>query len=131
MEKKKIILIVASVIILLFSGVLITNTIIGNDKNNSTIINKKLLKDKKIDNLLIKDIEIITTDESSTYTAVVENKENKEKEITLNITFYENEKEIKVLALYKRKISAKGQTDIDITFNTDLKRITKIEYSLE
>lgn len=134
MEKKKIILIIFSIVAILASILIVTNKIIKNDdfsNNPSTIKSKNLVKDKKINDLLISNVKIITKENYSTYTAIVTNNSKREKEVTLYITFTEDENEIKATALYKRKIAANDSTNIDITFDTNLENITNIEYTLE
>ena len=138
MEKKKIILIAVAIISLTISIFIITKLFSKDSKNNynnpegSTLVeNKEVLKDKQVGDILVSDALLYTMNGSSTYTSTVTNTSKKTSTINLYITFYEGEKKTEVLALYKRKLEPNSKAEIDITFEIDLNKVTKIEYKVK
>lgn len=138
MDKKKIIVIVISVIALILSVFVIVMSVTKEEKRNYNIPegsvlveNTDVLKDKKIGDLLVDDVLLYTMNTKSRYTATVTNTSNKDLTTNLYITFYRNEEKTEVTALLDKTLKANDTTDINITFDIDLTKVTKIEYKLK
>ena len=138
MDKKKVLLIVSTIVIL--ASVVASIYIISTKKEEPEDLieginlpeNKDILKDATIENLKITNVSLLTRDGISSYKAEVVNNTNNDIEIdSLYVVFHENEQENKILALKNTKITANNKTYIDITSESDLSKVTKIEYTLE
>lgn len=137
--KNKVLVIICLIIIIVAS--IITNIYIlsnkeetENTENNGikTVENKELLEDTKIENLDLTNISIITRDNISTYNAKITNNTSNEIIIDkLYVIFYENEIENKILASSNLKLEPNTNKTINIISETDLTKITKIEYVIE
>mgnify|MGYP003292889190 CR=1 FL=1 len=89
-----------------------------------------VLKDKKIGDILISNVLLYTENNKSKYSATVTNKSDKDVDVNLAIVFYENEIKTEINPMDK-VLKAKGKTNIEIIFEIDLTKITKIEYVLK
>lgn len=139
MENKKKILIVCLVIVIIAS--IITNIYILSNKPEEntfkidgidTLDNQDILKDATIEGLKITNISLITREGISTYKATITNTTDKEIDINqLYVTFYEDKKENKILALMNTNLEPNASTNISITSESDLSGTTNIKYAIE
>ena len=140
MDKKKVTLIVSILVIILsviLSILIITNK--EDEEKPSNVINgitlpetKDILKDTTVENLKITNISLLTRDGMSTYKAQVVNETDKDINIdSLYVIFYEGEEQKKIPALKDSIVKANDKTYINISFETDLSKTTKIEYVIE
>jgi len=137
MDKKKIIVIVISVIALILSVFVIATAVTKEEKRNYNIPegsvlveNTDVLKDKKIEGLLVENALLYKMNTKSRYTATITNKLKKDVVTNLYITFYRNEQKTEVAALLEKTLKPNETADINITFDIDLTKVTKIEYEL-
>lgn len=136
MDKKKIIIIIVSIIALIASSLILVLSFNKEEAkkfpdSTTPVENQELLQDHTIGDLLISDVLLYSIGETSQYTAIVTNKSKKDTTATLYITFYENDNKTEVIALYNKKIASGEQKNIDISFESDMTKITKIEYTLK
>lgn len=138
MEKKKIILIIVSIVALLISVLVMFKVFNKNEKrtynipNGATLVeNTDTLKEQKVENLLVSDVLVYTVNGISKYTATISNTSKKDLTATLYLTFYEGEDKIEIVAFQNKEIKANSKTNVDITFEIDLTKTTKIEYKLK
>lgn len=139
MKNKKIIIIVClALVILLAIGVSIYILTNKPEENKFKIDgidvaeNKDILKDTTVENLEITNISLLIRDGISTYSAQINNPTENDIAIDkLYVTFYEDDKENKLLALSNASIKTKGKAYINVTSESDLSKTTKITYSIE
>ena len=139
MDKKKVTLIVSILVIVLsvaLSILIMTNK--EEEKTSNTIEGitlpetKDILKDSTVENLKITNVSLLTRDGTSTYKAQVTNETDKDINIdSLYIIFYQGEEEKKVPALKYSIVKANNSSYINISFESDLSKTTKIEYVIE
>ena len=138
MDKKKILLI-GSIIVIIVSVIASILLVMKKEPVNEFKIdgidlpqNKEILKDTTIKELDITNVSLLIREGISSYSAKITNNTNKEIKIdNIYVTFIENEKENKILALKNRTLKPEEYTYIKITSESDLSKTTKIEYTLE
>ena len=138
MDKKKIILIIAPIVIL---GAIIftTITIINNNKKEKNEVDKidviktkTNLDDINVDKLKVTNQALLKRNDISYYNANVVNNSNADYHIDyLYVTFTIENETKKVLALYDTTIKANEKTNVSITFDSDISKVSKISYSIE
>lgn len=140
MNNKQKTLIVALVLIIIASVATVIYAIAKNNKEEEPFKiegievaeNKSILKDTKVDNINITNVSLLTRNGLSTYKAIATN--NTEKDIHIDklyITFSINDKEKKMEVLNNVTIKAGESNNITISFESDMKSTSKIEYSIE
>ena len=135
MNKNKIIIICLSLIILasiVTSIYLLANPKTNNSNNEDDIINidnHDVLKDTKYEELDITNQTITVKNNSSNYLAVIKNNTSNDYKINnLYIIFHQGKSTKEILALKDAKIPSSGTRTIDLTINSSLSKVTKIEY---
>lgn len=135
MNKNKIIIICLSLIILasiVTSIYLLANPKINNSNNEDDIINidnHDVLKDTKYEELDITNQTITVKNNSSNYLAVIKNNTSNDYKINnLYIIFHQGKSTKEILVLKDAKIPSSGTRTIDLTINSSLSKVTKIEY---
>lgn len=138
MNKKKLIIIGAIVAVLLSVAVVIYASQKEETEPEFTIdginlpTNKDILKDTTVNNLKITKASLLTRDGISSFTATLTNDTERTAKINkLYVVFYEGDTENKTLALYDTQLLSGKETFINITSETDLTNVTKIEYVIE
>lgn len=138
MEKKKIILIVVSIVALLLSVLVIVGAVAKKEErtynipDGATLVeNTDTIKEQKVEDLLVEDVLLYTVNGSSKYTATITNTSKKDMTKTLYLTFHEGDNKIKIVAFQDKLLKANSETEVDITFEIDLSKITKIDYELK
>lgn len=139
MKNKKILLIICLVIIVLV--LIITNIYIQPNKPKENqfniegienVKNEEILKDTAIEELAITNISLLTRDGISTYKAIVTNTNTDKVNIDkLYVIFKEESQENKILALSNINLGPNSSTNITITSESDLSKITSIQYVIE
>lgn len=135
MNKNKIIIICLSLIILasiVTSIYLLANPKTNNSNNEDDIINidnHDVLKDTKYEELDITNQTITVKNNSSNYLAVIKNNTSNDYKINnLYIIFHQGKSTKEILVLKDAKITSSGTRTIDLTINSSLSKVTKIEY---
>lgn len=135
MNKNKIIIICLSLIILasiITSIYLLANPKTNNSNNEDDIINidnHDVLKDTKYEELDITNQTITVKNNSSNYLAVIKNNTSNDYKINnLYIIFHQGKSTKEILVLKDAKIPSSGTRTIDLTINSSLSKVTKIEY---
>lgn len=134
MSKNKVIILCLSLIIvasITASIYLLVNQSNTTDTNNNivNIENLDTLKDIKYDNLDITDQTITVKDNTSNYIATIKNNTATDYDIdTLYVIFYQEDTTKEVLVLKNTKILKDTTRTINLSINTSLAKITKIEY---
>ncbi|MDO4394880.1 MAG: hypothetical protein Q4C23_02750 [Mycoplasmatota bacterium] len=135
MNKNKIIIICLSLIILasiVTSIYLLANPKTNNSNNEDDIINidnHDVLKDTKYEELDITNQTITVKNNSSNYLAVIKNNTSNDYKINnLYIIFHQGKSTKEILVLKDTKIPSSGTRTIDLTINSSLSKVTKIEY---
>ena len=135
MNKNKIIIICISLIILasiVTSIYLLANPKTNNSNNEDDIINidnHDVLKDTKYEELDITNQTITVKNNSSNYLAVIKNNTSNDYKINnLYIIFHQGKSTKEILVLKDAKIPSSGTRTIDLTINSSLSKVTKIEY---
>ena len=135
MNKNKIIIICLSLIILasiVTSIYLLANPKTNNSNNEDDIINvdnHDVLKDTKYEELDITNQTITVKNNSSNYLAVIKNNTSNDYKINnLYIIFHQGKSTKEILVLKDAKIPSSGTRTIDLTINSSLSKVTKIEY---
>lgn len=135
MNKNKIIIICLSLIILasiVTSIYLLANPKTNNSNNEDDIINidnHDVLKDTKYEELDITNQTITIKNNSSNYLAVIKNNTSNDYKINnLYIIFHQGKSTKEILVLKDTKIPSSGTRTIDLTINSSLSKVTKIEY---
>lgn len=135
MNKNKIIIICLSLIILasiVTSIYLLANPKTNNSNNEDDIINidnHDVLKDTKYEELDITNQTITVKNNSSNYLAVIKNNTSNDYKINnLYIIFHQGKITKEILVLKGAKIPSSGTRTIDLTINSSLSKVTKIEY---
>ena len=135
MNKNKIIIICLSLIILasiVTSIYLLANPKTNNSNNEDDIINidnHDVLKDTKYEELDITNQTITVKNNNSNYLAVIKNNTSNDYKINnLYIIFHQGKSTKEILVLKDAKIPSSGTRTIDLTINSSLSKVTKIEY---
>ena len=135
MNKNKIIIICLRLIILasiVTSIYLLANPKTNNSNNEDDIINidnHDVLKDTKYEELDITNQTITVKNNSSNYLAVIKNNTSNDYKINnLYIIFHQGKSTKEILVLKDAKIPSSGTRTIDLTINSSLSKVTKIEY---
>lgn len=138
--KNKKLLIPCLILIILASISIIIYMLVNKDKDPQEytidgidlVENKEILKDTNVENLKITNVSLLTRNGISSYKAEVEN--NTEEDINIKklyVIFYENETKNEIAVLSNTTIKTNNKTYINITFESDYSKTTKIEYRLE
>lgn len=138
MNKNKII-IISSVSVLVIVAIIIAVMIFKTDEKpfynipeGSILVEEKnVLKDQKVGDLTVTNVLLYKDNNKSKYSATITNKSSKEQTVKLAIIFHEGNIKNEIIALNDKIIKAKDKTNIEITFDIDLTKITKIEYVLK
>lgn len=136
MNKNKIIIIICLSLIILVSIItsiyLLANPKTNNSNNEDDIINidnHDVLKDTKYEELDITNQTITVKNNSSNYLAVIKNNTSNDYKINnLYIIFHQGKSTKEILVLKDAKIPSSGTRTIDLTINSSLSKVTKIEY---
>ena len=137
-DKKRVILIAVAIIAFIGSIVFIILTINREDKQEEFKIegidftkNENILKDTKVDTLDITNQILYNKNEVSTFSAIIKNNNNTDYTIKeLYAIFSINKETQKVLVAKNMKIKSQDEQIINITFDQDMLKTTKIEYEL-
>ena len=138
-DKSKIIIIAAPLIII--ACIIFSVKTIMNNKNTKeepfkldgldAVDNAELLKDIMASDLKITDQSIINTDGISTYYATITNTKNSDYHVNyLYAVFTIDGKEINSLVSYDTTLKANEERLINISFDRDISKTTKIEYKV-
>ena len=135
MNKNKIIIICLSLIIL--ASIVTSIYLLANPKTNNSnseddiinIDNHDILKDTKYEELDITNQTITVKNNSSNYLAVIKNNTSNDCKINnLYIIFHQGKSTKEILVLKGAIIPSSGTRTIDLTINSSLSKVTKIEY---
>lgn len=138
-DKKRIILIVVAIIAFIGSIVFIILTINRDDKEEEFKIegidfteNENILKDTKVDTLDITNQILYNRNEVSTFSAIIKNNNDTDYTIKeLYAIFSINKETKKVLVAKNMTIKSQDEQIINISFDQDMLKTTKIEYELD
>lgn len=138
-DKKRIILIAVAIIAFIGSIVFIILTINRDDKEEEFKIegidfteNENILKDTKVDTLDITNQILYNKNEISTFSAIIKNNNDTDYIIKeLYAIFSINKETKKVLVAKNMTIKSQDEQIINISFDQDMLKTTKIEYELD
>ena len=138
-DKKRIILIAVAIIAFIGSIVFIILTINRDDKEEEFKIegidfteNENILKDTKVDTLDITNQILYNKNEISTFSAIIKNNNDTDYIIKELYAIFSINKETKnVLVAKNMTIKSQDEQIINISFDQDMLKTTKIEYELD
>lgn len=139
-DNKRIVLIVIAVIA--FIGAIIFAIMTINKSNKKAeefkidgidiIKNKDILKDTKVDTLDITNQVLYNKNDSSSFSAIINNNNDTDYYIKeLYVVFNIGEEKKKILVTRDTTIKANDKKVIDISFDSDMLNVTKIDYMIE
>lgn len=103
-----------------------------SDGNDSDVVNKEVLEDKKVDDLMVTNARVIVRDDSSTFMAVVKNETDSDYHLNvLYVTFTTGNMTRKRPVLMDATINAHDQRTITLILDSDISDTTKIDYEVE
>ena len=137
MDKKKLIIIVA--IITIIASTITSIYLLTKDKSKdntinglSTVANKELLKDKTIEKISIKDQNLISRNNSTTFIAKIINTADTEYYIDKLYVTFENETTLEKILLYQNlTLLSNEEKDVYLLIDKDLSNVTNINYVIQ
>ena len=137
-DKKTILKAIICIAIIVLCTVVSVKTIIkskgeDNNKGNGNNTNQQeIFKDSTVGDISISSIKVNANDETSNYRAIVSNKSDQEYHIeTLTIAITTDGYTQKIPALNNITLKANESKVINITFDYDITKATKIEYIIK
>ena len=129
MDKKKLLFIIGIILIVILGIIAINMSKKSKELEVIDELNENILKDTIIDNISITDQSVITRNGLSTFMANVTNKGNDTIHVdNLYIVFTIDGEEIEALAISNSDIDSNQIVPINLVFDRDISKATKVDY---